>query len=85
MQAMAKMTTSVAEVRVRPMPRSSSGAQDEAQGDDQQRQEDVALVHGSGLQPLEALAQEAARPDQKDEEHQEVHRGLGQRAGRTGR
>ena len=56
--------------------------QHKPKGDDQQRQV-TALVHGSGLQPLEALAQEAARPDQKDEEHQEVHRGRSAMGGKN--
>src|SRR3712207_3039697 len=75
MQAMAKITTSGAEVRVRPAPSNSGGASTRPSATASSgRRMSRRMV--SGLQPLEAFAQEATRADQEDEEHQEVDRGL---------
>src|SRR5262245_27008836 len=77
MQAMAKMTTSVAEVTARPMRSSPNGSMASTA---------AAMIRGKrspsiarSLEPLNAFAEQPARPEQQDQHHQQIDGSGGKR------
>src|ERR1700694_6295785 len=75
MQAIAKITSSVSDVMVRPSASSTGG---------NTRSPRAAISKGMGgrfhigrasLEPGDALAEQAARPEQQDKQHQQIDRG----------
>ena len=70
MHAMAKITTSVALVSVRPPASSANGSTRQRGGCDH----DGVASAGALIRILDALAQQAARAEQEHEQHQQVHR-----------
>src|ERR1700732_4751692 len=74
MQAVAKITTSVADVMVRPSASSMAGSTSSP---------NPAISNGRGrrfdifrasLEPRDAFAEQAARPEQQDKQHQQIDR-----------
>src|SRR6267378_3433931 len=74
MQASAKVTTSVAEVMVRPSASSTGGNTRSPSADISSGIGRRFHISSASLEPHDALAEQAARPEQQHQQHQEIDR-----------
>src|SRR5712671_1904796 len=75
MQATAKITTSVAEVMVRPSASRTGGNTNSPSAAINSGIGGRFDIASASLEPRDAFAEQAARPEQQHQQHQEINRG----------